>query len=158
MKPRLPVRRPLFWVIGILILLNLIAVCWYLLPPKDKLPEAQTIRAVYTIPDDTLGLSPVMDAMTAHGCVQYYTSETDWLYFEQMAGGLRITMGRNDGGITYTEYEQDGIRYTIAEEPLGTELAWETADGYLFYLYSSLPADKLREVASHIVLTEEGAA
>lgn len=132
MNPRQLLRRPVFWIAAILILLNILAVCWLLYPRQAELPEAQTIRSLYTIPDDTMGFSPVMEAMTAHGSVQYYANETDWLYFEQMAGGLRITLGQNAEDVQYTEYERGGVHYTLAEEPLGSELAWENHDGYLF--------------------------
>ena len=149
-------KNPIFWVITILIL-NLLAAGWLLLPQRSADPRAETIGSLYAIEGEPLGFTPVMEAMTAHGSVQYYTSGSDWLYFEQMAGGLRITLGRNAEDVQYSEFERGGIRYTLAEEPLGSELAWENADGYLFYLYSSLPADKLEQVAACIVLSEGGA-
>ena len=156
MNSKETLKNPLFWVIMILVVLNLSLLLWWVLPPRVD-PRQQTIGSVYTLDGTPLGLSPVMEAMTAHGSVQYFASDTDWLYFEQMAGGLRITLGKNAEDVKYTEFERGGIHYTLAEEPLGSELAWETPDGYLFYLYSSLSGEELQQVAAAIVMTEGGA-
>lgn len=143
-------------LLTVLIVWNIVVIGGILLlPDKTETGRASTIGSLYTIAGEPFGMQPVMEAMTVHGSVQYYANGEDWLYFEQMAGGLRITLGKNAEHVNYTEFERGGIRYTLAEEPLGSELAWENADGYLFYLYSSLPAQELTEVADAIIRTED---
>ena len=156
MNVKIPVKSPVFWGVVILLILNILAAGWLIESRRAAQERAHTIGSLYSIEGAPLVLHPVMEAMTAHGSVQYFTSDTDWLYFEQMAGGLRITLGKNAEDVTFSEFDAGGIHYSLAEEPLGSELAWENQDGYLFYLYSSLNADELRKVAACIVMTEGG--
>ena len=112
--------------------------------------STQTIQQLYEITDGLGEMESVMEVLTLHGSVQYYADDENWLYFEQMAGGFRMTLGKNTDDVSYLEYEQNGIRYTCIQETLGSELAWEDEKGYMFYLYSSLDMEHLLYIAGHL--------
>lgn len=150
-----------FLLILLLIIINLCLVLILLFTPAENSTDAgntpQTIQQLYEITDGLGEMESVMEVLTLHGSVQYYADDENWLYFEQMAGGFRMTLGKNTDNISYLEYEQNGIRYTCIQETLGSELAWEDENGYMFYLYSSMEIDRLLYIAEHLQLrTESG--
>ena len=150
---------PLFLIL-LLIIINLCLVLVLLFTPAENGTESgtestQTIQQLYEITDGLGEMESVMEVLTLHGSVQYYADDENWLYFEQMAGGFRMTLGKNTDDVSYLEYEQNGIRYTCIQETLGSELAWEDENGYMFYLYSSMDVEQLLYIAGHLQLRTE---
>ncbi len=140
-------------VILVLILLNLILVGWLLMrpvPKTEKPDHSHTIQQLYEITDGLGNMESVMEVLTLHGSIQYFADENNWLYFEQMAGGFRMMLGKDTDAIHYQEQERNGIRYSCIEEALGSEVAWEAENGYMFYLYSSLDMESLLYIAQHL--------
>ena len=153
-------QKRLLWLICLLILLNCILL-FLLFAPGQHLPQntpeqpQQTIQQLYEITGGLGEMESVMEVLTLHGSVQYYADGKDWLYFEQMAGGFRLTLGKNTEEVSCQEFEKNGVHYTGIREKLGNELAWEDSSGYMFYLYSSLDMETLVSIAEHLALRAE---
>jgi len=150
----------LLWLVLGLVILNLTLAGWLLFHAEsvqEAEPEsAQTIQKLYQMTDGLGEMQPVMELLTLHGSIQYYADDDNWLYFEQMAGGFRMMLGRDAEHIQYWEEEIDGIKYSCIKESLGSELAWENDEGYMFYLYSSLNMEHLLNISRHLALRPEG--
>ena len=146
-------------VVFLLVLINLVLIVFLLL--ADNQVEADNtqqphhfIQRLY-IPSDLGSLQPMMEVMTVHGSIQYYADDSDWLYFEQMAGSLSITLDSNVQAVNYWNYEENHIQYSCITGKLGSELVWEDENGYMFYLYSSLNIDQLIDISKNLVCREE---
>ncbi len=147
-------------LIFLLILLNGVLL-FLLFAPGRNLPQntpeqpQQTIQQLYEITGGLGEMESVMEVLTLHGSIQYYADGKDWLYFEQMAGEFRLTLGKNTEEVSCQEFWKNGVHYTGIREPLSSELAWEDSSGYMFYLYSSLDMETLVSVAEHLALRPE---
>lgn len=147
-------------VVLVLVLVNLVLIVWL---PRIQAVANETeethrsIQQLYVLTEGLGELAPTMEVMTVHGSIQYYTDDTDWLYFEQMAGSLSITLGTDMQTVEYQTYEKNGIQYHCVTEKLGSEVIWEDANGYMFYLYSSLEVERLLEIAGGLERRPEGA-
>lgn len=153
------------WQHGVVLLLLIVnfVLIMQLFPATTQAEETtedahRTIRRLYILTEGLGSLKPEMEIMTVHGSIQYYTDDTDWLYFEQMAGSLSITLGADAQRADYWDHEENGIQYRCVSEALGSELIWEDENGYMFYLYSSLDSERLLEISKGLVCRQEGAA
>ena len=156
-------KKAFNWQAAVVLLLVLVNLLLWLLFARSQAAADETeethrsIQQLYVLTEGLGDLEPMMEIMTVHGSIQYYTDDTDWLYFEQMAGSLSITLGTDMQSADYQTYEKNGIQYTCVTEQLGSELLWEDENGYMFYLYASLDAERLLEIAGGIALRPEGA-